>query len=153
MAADFYLTNVGRQFWHVADTPLRLIIGRNQADNDALMRLAGERDLLFKTRDFPGPIALGRFMGVEWSAEAVQGAAAFVASYSPKAVRHAEGGGITPVRVHPGSLDAPGSVVEAQPSRNPDFAWNEYAWEDAKREIKAEMKAGTEASRPEAGSV
>ena len=144
-ATDFHLANTGRQYWHDHEPPPHpafwLIIGRNQQDNDALMALAGEKDLLFKPRDFPGPIALGRFLGGEWSAQAAQGAAAFVASYSPKCMRHAENaGGEAAVRVHPGSLDAPGHVLTVTPSRHPPFAWREYTWPEACEAIRAERK-------------
>lgn len=144
-AADFHLANTGRQYWHDHETPAQpafwLIIGRNQQDNDALMTLAGEKDLLFKTRDFPGPIALGRFFGKEWNADAVRGAAAFVASYSPKCARHTENtGDEASVRVHAGSLDNPGCVVSVRPARQPSFAWREYSWPEAREAIKAEAR-------------
>ena len=144
-AVDFRLANVGRQYWHDHDLPhhpaLWLIVGRNQQDNDALMAEAGERDLLFKTRDFPGPIALGRYFGAPWSNEAVQAAAAFAASYSPKCVRHAESDD-TPsaVRVHAGSLDTPGQVIMVRPCRRPSFAWREPPWLEAREAVRAEAK-------------
>ncbi len=89
-ADDFSLANTGRQFWRFAAATAWLTVGRNQADNDALMELARPGDLLFKVRDFPGPVALGRFWGREWDNDAVRSAAALVASYSPRAVRCAE---------------------------------------------------------------
>lgn len=144
-ADDFRLANTGRQYWHENNDPAApafwLIIGRNQADNDTLMRLAGPRDLLFKTRDFPGPIALGRRFAADWPAEAVNSAAAFTASYAPKAVRQAgtHGRAVT-VRVHPGSLDEPGSLVNARPDRAPAFDWHEYAWERARQEIRDDAR-------------
>ena len=143
--ADFRLANVGRQYWHDHDLPhspaLWLIVGRNQQDNDALMAEAGEHDLLFKTRDFPGPIALGRFFGQVWSNEAVQAAAAFAASYSSKCVRHAgEGGTQAAVRVHAGSLDNPGQIIMVAPSRDTPFAWRELPWLEAREGIRAEAR-------------
>ena len=141
---DFTLANTGRQYWHTPDEAagaaratgkpggiFRLIMGRNQEDNTNIMQLAGERDLLFKTADFPGPIALGRFFGKEWPSEAVLSAAALCASYSGKGVRHAEQS-LAPiaVRVHPGSLDAPVQVVQVRPNREPPgFNWRELSWE------------------------
>ena len=132
---DFVLVNTGRQYWHVESgaAAFRLIMGRNQEDNTKILALAGERDLLFKTGDFPGPIALGRFFGTQWPGEAVLSAAAFTASYSAKAVRHVgQSRAAVAVRVHPGSLDAPGQVVHVQPNREPDFRWNEFSWDSVR---------------------
>ena len=140
-AGDFHLANTGRQYWRFAEneTPCWLIVGRNQDDNDALMRLAGPDDLLFKTRDFPGPIALGRRASGVWSAEAVARAAAFAASYSGKAARHAaETGEPVFVRVHPSSLDEPGEALAVMPGRLE--CWREYTWEEARDAIKAETR-------------
>ncbi|MDR1243407.1 MAG: tRNA(5-methylaminomethyl-2-thiouridylate) methyltransferase, partial [Deltaproteobacteria bacterium] len=60
-AADFFLANTGRQFWHATDAPPAywLLVGRNEKDNARLADLAGPRDLAFTTVDFPGPLALG----------------------------------------------------------------------------------------------
>ena len=142
-ALDFRLANTGRQYWHMSGTDgcFRLIVGRNQEDNTRLMELAGENDLLFKTRDFPGPVALGRFLGSVWPGEAVRSAAAFTASYSTKAVRHAgQSGEAAAVRVHPGSLDAPGDIVEASPEREPAFGWEEFSWEKTEEAVRALRK-------------
>lgn len=140
-AADFHLANTGRQFWlfEHGEPPRWLLVGRNQGDNDALMRLAGPDDLLFKTRDFPGPIALGRKAVKNWNNETVTRAAAFAASYSGKAVRHAaQSNEPAAVRVHPASLDESGETVAVMPERL--GLWREYAWDDAKTEIKAEAR-------------
>ena len=115
----------------VPGAAFRLIVGRKKDDNERLMELAGEQDLLFKVRDFPGPIAVGRHMGSPWPQDLVASAAAFVASYCPKAVRHAqESGEAIAVRVHTGSLDCPGSILTLVPGRS--FAWREWLWEEAK---------------------
>lgn len=138
---DFQLANTGRQHWRFVDgeAPCWLIVGRNQDDNDALMRMAGADDLLFKTRDFPGPIALGRRASGGWSPESVALAAAFAASYSGKAARHAaEHGEPVAVRVHPASLDEPGEVLTVTPERLE--CWREYTWEDARDAIRAETR-------------
>jgi hypothetical protein len=134
---DFRLANTGRQYWHIGEEGVyRLIIGRMQADNDAIMALAEERDILLKTRDFPGPVALARH-GAHWPEAALSSAAAFTASYSGKAMRHvAEQGGEIAMRAHPGSLDNPGAVLLVAPSRAPELAWREYTWEESKLEIK-----------------
>jgi len=141
--ADFALANTGRQYWHApnGDATFRLIMGRNQEDNTSILRLAGERDLLFKTADFPGPIALGRSFGTEWPAEVVLSAAAFTASYSAKAVRHAEQGpDAIAVRVYPGSLDASGQVVHVRPNRKPHFSWQEFSWDAVREAIKTGVR-------------
>lgn len=144
-AGDFRLAVTGRQYWHGLDDPCEesawLIIGRNQADNDALMALADSEDLVFKTRDFPGPLALGRFFGRPWSPAAVQSAAAFMASYSPKCVRHvAAEGGTAAVRVHTGSLDGPGQIVTIVPDRQPPFAWREHGWPETREAVREEAR-------------
>ncbi len=150
-AQDFQLANIGRQYWHIPEAenaPLRLIIGRAQSDNDAIMALAGKEDLLFKTRDFPGPVALGRYFAAPWPREALLAAAALTASYAGKAVRHAAATGeLTAVRIHKGSLDAPGDVLEIAPAREGGFPWREFSWEEARAAIRAER------SRPEKRSV
>ena len=141
-AEDFRLANTGRQFWHDTSSPvLWLIVGRNQNDNDVLMALARPDDLLFKSRDFPGPIALGRFFGQPWPAEAVRSAAAFTASYSPKAVRQAAADNApVAVRAHAGSLDAPGHTLSVTPSRLPTPAWREFPWPEAREAIRLEKR-------------
>lgn len=145
-ASDFILANTGRQYWHDHDLPdqpaLWLIIGRNQDDNTALMSLAGENDLVFKTRDYPGPIAIARHFGQDWSNEAVQAAASLIASYSPKCVREIGDSAVqAAVRVHAGSLDNPGHVVMITPSRQPVFGWREYSWPEVHEAIRAEARA------------
>lgn len=150
---DFDLANTGRQYWSFAagKTPLWLCVGRNQADNAKLVECAKPGDLVFKTASFPGPVSLGRpFPGQEWSEEAVRDAAAFSASFSPKAVRRSEEtGDFAAVKTHNGS-DAAAvlrpaeqgcvSLVSTRPSRQTPFAWREYSWEDAKEEIREETK-------------
>ena len=152
--SDFRLANTGRQFWHDQDSPGRpalwLCVGRNQEDNDALMALAQEGDLLFKTKDFPGPIALGRRFDQDWSNEAVEAAAAFTASYSPKCLRHLKDTGtLAAVRVHAGSLDNPGQVLMVSPSRQPSLSWRECSWPEAFEAIRAEAKKEREGTMGE----
>lgn len=146
-SADFHLAATGRQFWHEQESSpdlngaYWLIIGRNQTDNDRLMSLAAEKDLLFRTRDFPGPVALGRCFGRDWPEDALHGAAAFMASYSGKAASHsAETGLPVAVRVHIGSLDGPCRVLEVKPSRVPEFAWRKYSWEETRTAIREETR-------------
>jgi hypothetical protein len=135
---DFRLANTGRQYWHTGDGGVYwLIVGRNQADNDAIMTLAGERDILLKTRDFPGPIALARHMGEDWPTDALRSAAAFTASYANKAVRYAQERDCDgAVRAHPGSLDNPGQIVMIRPSRETEPAWREFTWDETRKQIK-----------------
>lgn len=140
-ASDFSLANTGRQLWSFGSGAFWLTIGRKQADNDSIMELAGQDDLLFKVKDFPGPVALARFMGGEWPGEMVRSAAACVASYSPKAVRDFEESGKTvTVRVHPGSLDASGYEVDVIPVRQGPEGWREFSWHEAQAAIKEESR-------------
>ena len=111
-AADFYLANVGRQYW--SGNSLHrfrywLSIGRNKDDNEHLLSLAKETDYLFKLKDFPGPIGLGRPFKVQssmfsvqcsgnelpqglrdredWPEEIILSAASLICGFSPKARR------------------------------------------------------------------
>ncbi|MDL2316570.1 tRNA(5-methylaminomethyl-2-thiouridylate) methyltransferase [Desulfovibrio sp. OttesenSCG-928-A18] len=139
-AGDFALANTGRQYWHLpthsGEGAYRLIIGRNQADNDNLLSTASRDDILFKTRDFPGPVALGRACSLAWPPEAVAAAAAFTASYSGRASAFTRERGVpVAVRVHRASLDAPGEEIEVQPERAPAYAWREYSWEETREAL------------------
>jgi hypothetical protein len=118
--SDFELANIGRQFWSGSRW---LAMGRNRADNERLLQLAGERDLVFDVAGFPGPRAVARDIGAgEWSAEDVRRAAALTASYSPKAVKS---GGPVAVRVDRGGSRETVTVAPARetpPSfEEPDF--------------------------------
>ena len=148
-AEDFHLANTGRQYWNRTASPLWLCVGRNQADNDALMALARPTDILFKVRDFPGPIALGRpFPGSPWGGDALLSAASFMVSFSPKACRAVKDGlESLYVRVHQGEegLDSPGQLVRCVPERT--LSWREFSWEEAKEGIRAERRAGSGAER------
>lgn len=144
-AADFFLANTGRQYWHVQEggEAFRLIVGRNREDNAKLVERAGDRDLLFTIREFPGPTALGRFFGKPWPAAAVLSAAALTASYSTMAARHAARlRGTIAVGVHRGSLDLPGETMHVIPDRRPDFFWREFSWEQARDALKTMRAAG-----------
>ncbi len=124
-AEDFELSNIGRQYWN---GPHWLAVGRNMSDNNRLEALIGGDDLVFKVRDFPGPLAVGRCRAdAGWDEEAVLGAAAVVASYSPKARR--SGG---PVMVNVGGFA--GSPVAPIPDRGSAGGWREPSWEDAAAE-------------------
>lgn len=123
----FRLADEGRQYWAEADgTPYWLAIGRNQAGNERLERLVAPGDLLFKVRDFPGPLALGRPLAGPWPDAVVADAAAFFASYSPKAAR--QGG---PVAVTVACAGGETRTVDVTPNRTPPLAWSEPHWDDA----------------------
>jgi len=127
-AADFELANIGRQHWA---GNLWLTIGRNQSDNARLEALVGSENLVFKTKDFPGPLAVGRrFPGADWSPEAIREAAAYVASFSPKALRFGR-----PVQVNVAGFDE--SPVDVTPSRETPRGWREPTWDDAAPEKRA----------------
>ena len=133
---DFFLANFGRQAWKITDTVQWLITGRNQADNDKLLDLAGENDILFKVQDFTGPIAFGRQV-TPWNDKQVHEAAALMVTYSPKAMRnHAETGKAVAVRVHYGSLDNEGVLVYVFPNKLSETDWQEPIWEEAKIGVK-----------------
>ncbi len=123
---DFMLANIGRQYWSGAHW---LVIGRNQADNQKLEKMVEPGDYVFKTQDFPGPMALGRPLAEDWSLPVIHGAAAFVASFSPKACK--AGGPVMVRLVHQEREES----VQSIPNRNGD--WLEPGWEQALEEKKA----------------
>lgn len=140
---DFELANIGRQYWA---GPRWLAIGRNMGDNDRIEAQVREGDLVFKTRDFPGPLALARrFAGSAWDEAAVWDAAAFAASYSPRA-RGA--GGAVWVNVA-GWGESPLLVA---PERRTALSWREPTWDEAaadKAGLVGRTKSGpSDASRP-----
>lgn len=118
---DFVLANIGRQYWA---GPRWLAIGRNESDNNLLGGLRREGDLLFKVRDYPGPLGLARQQpGAIWDAASVADAAAFLASFNPKAV--AAGGEVL--------VDVDGfetTAFRVSPSRQTPLAWREPTWEE-----------------------
>jgi len=119
--ADFELANIGRQYWA---GPLWLAIGRNEADNRRLEGLAQEGDLLFTARDYPGPVCLARrHAGAVWDAAAVADAAAFAASFHPKAV--AAGGEVTMLIK---GFDGP--PLRVGPERHTPLGWREPTWDE-----------------------
>ncbi len=94
-APDFVLAQTGRQYWAYTEKGQHwLIIGRNANNNALLGELKKSSDLLFRLCDFAGPLALGRQWNT-WDAHMIHEAAAFVASFSSKAV---QSGG--PVKIH-----------------------------------------------------
>ncbi len=126
---DFRITELARQYWA---GPYWLSIGRNEAANQALEAACGPDDLRFRLRDFTGPLALGRHYAPKiarpgaspqaWPRAVVEDAAAFAASYSPKARAEAEAGRSVAVLV----LSGGGSdTVEVTPARSTPLGWTE----------------------------
>ncbi|MFZ5812923.1 MAG: tRNA(5-methylaminomethyl-2-thiouridylate) methyltransferase [Thermodesulfobacteriota bacterium] len=137
LAADFELANIGRQYWA---GNLWLTIGRNQSDNSRLEAAIAAHDLVFKVRDHPGPLALARRLpDAIWDEAAMRDAAAFVASFSPRA---RAAGRETAVSVG-GAVQSPVWVV---PARQTPLGWKEPSWNEA-----AQGKAAVFGSRRERG--
>jgi hypothetical protein len=153
-ARDFSLSHLGRQYWA---GPYWLSIGRNQHDNEALEKARRETDILFRLRDLPGPLALGRqyepAAGVApgaspqawpaggpqawpaggpqaWPDDVLADAAAFAASYSPKARAQsgegAEAGRPVIVLVRQGKAETERvTEIAVNPARQTPLAWTE----------------------------
>lgn len=157
-ANDFALANTGRQYWIFSENiPFHLTIGRNQADNERLLQLARTGDVLLKTASFPGPVSLARpFAGQVWNDAILADAAAFCASYSPKAVKFAEETGKTVgVKMHAGpdfsavihhAEDNRVPAIDVAPARQTPLAWREHGWDESKEEIRRLAKARAERS-------
>jgi hypothetical protein len=135
--ADFKLANVGRQYWSGKHW---MAVGRNQMDNESLLKIKLDTDLVFKVVDFPGPISIGRqFEGAPWSDEVIADAAAWAASYSPKAKKAG-----VPVQVSvvtKGKENEEERILTVTPLRETPMGWAEWLWPDAKEEIRAEARA------------
>ncbi|MFW5734953.1 MAG: tRNA(5-methylaminomethyl-2-thiouridylate) methyltransferase [Oceanidesulfovibrio sp.] len=124
-ARDFELANLGRQFWKQDNW---LTVGRDQKDNERIEGLAAPGDLLFKVKDFPGPLCLGRqWLGRPWTPETVRETAALTARYCTKARR--EGGDIS-VLVTSGD-----ETVEVRVQAGEPAGWETPEWETAKEEL------------------
>lgn len=94
LAAHFDLANVGRQLWRRDEngqsTGHWLAMGREHKDNERLLSLVLPEDHVFVLASFPGPHAVGRpAPGRDWDEQVLREAAACLASFSPKARRHA----------------------------------------------------------------
>lgn len=117
---DFHLANTGRQFWNHDHW---LCVGRDKNDNQALEKLAGNNDYLFKLALFPGPLALGRPAGGrEWPPEIIESACELVSRFSPKArqssrqvdVRISRGKTSSEILVWPGEIENPTQWLEPE---------------------------------------
>jgi len=117
---DFSLVRAGRQYWAGSHW---LTFGRTAADNDQIESCIEPTDYVFKLKDFPGPLAIGRPLAGDWDMDTVKDAAAFVASYATKARKHAEASG-EPVKVSVRRGDAV-DVVEVTPTRETVLPWTE----------------------------
>ncbi|WP_035040613.1 tRNA (5-methylaminomethyl-2-thiouridylate)-methyltransferase [Desulfovibrio sp. X2] len=140
-AADMLLANTGRQFWSRGagngEKGARwLVIGRHQEDNEILAGLVRPGDLTLDLDAFPSPLAVARPVdGRPWDEETVRDAAAFLASYSPKAVR---AGGEVDVQVRlVGEAEGEGEgavrLVSVLPSRTTPAGWSEPCREDVEQ--------------------
>ncbi|MFH1777251.1 MAG: tRNA 4-thiouridine(8) synthase ThiI [Candidatus Omnitrophota bacterium] len=72
------LLKVGRHF-RVAEN-IKLVVGRDESENNFLIRQAEETDIIFKTEDYPGPIGL--LTGSSADSDALSLSASIVARYS-----------------------------------------------------------------------
>lgn len=127
--SDFLVANQGRQVWAGEHW---LAVGRNQENNARLRELVAPADYAMYVLDHPGPFALGRPMpGRAWSPETVRDAAAFVASYSPRAV---SAGLPVKVAVTRGKIR---HEIEVLPCRETALGWAEPGT-DGLKEWKAE---------------
>ncbi len=145
-AQDFTLAHTGRQYWSEEGRGQRwLCIGRNAASNARLQDLVQAEDYVFRLRDFAGPLAVGRHMG-GWDEATLQDAAAFVASYSPKAVQAAEQSGAPVViMLRQGAQGNAERPVVVLPQRETPLLWHEPLWQDAKEAKREEIRAKEEA--------
>jgi len=125
---DFHLSHLARQYWA---GPFWLSIGRNEAANKALEETLKPTDLRFRLKDLIGPLAVGRQYAAKTHAEAeaaawpeavVADAAAFAASYAPRARAEADAGRPVAVLVMQGESVREVSVM---PARQTPLAWAE----------------------------
>lgn len=90
----FDLANVGRQLWRrEADTTASqwMVMGRDHKDNQKLLKLVSPELYVFELKSFPGPHAVGvPIPGQDWTEEILAEAAACLASFSPRARKHAD---------------------------------------------------------------
>ncbi len=131
-ANDFELAQSGRQFWaHEEHGAYWLCIGRDAESNAKLDGVKRPSDIIFKLRDFAGPLAVARPID-EWHLDMIKDAAAFMASFSPRAVRSAASV-VVNVRQDGRSFE-----VEVLPERNTKH-WFEPKWDESKKILKTEI--------------
>ncbi|WP_366140541.1 tRNA(5-methylaminomethyl-2-thiouridylate) methyltransferase [uncultured Desulfovibrio sp.] len=130
-ARDFRLAGTGRQYWREAGGRWHwLCVGRNNRDNERLAQAAGPEDALLRLVGLPGPLALARG-GLGWERPVLREAAALMAACAPRARDAARHGARVSVAV--GALR-----LDVTPGEAP--GWGLPAWEDARGEIRAEMR-------------
>jgi hypothetical protein len=106
-------------------------VGRRQSDNEHLMLSAFPGDALFRLVDCPGPLAVGRqFCNRPWPEDVLRDAASFMASFSPKSIRHQEA---VQVRVR---LEQHVFELSVHPARKTPCAWGERSWEAVREELR-----------------
>ena len=125
---DFRLARLGRQFWR-KDSDAWLCVGRKQEDNEALLSIAGSKDLTLKLLGFPGPIALCR-NGSSWERSWIEEAAQILAAHSTKALR---AGAPVEASVFGSQFR---SVVRIKPDRLENL-WTLPDWETSRKEIRS----------------
>lgn len=125
---DFALSHLGRQYWA---GPYWLTIGRSEQANQGLEAAVRPTDLRLRLRDLPGPLAVARqFVPARpseaspqaWPEAVLADAAAFVASYSPRARKEAEAD--RPVTVLVLRQDG-ATELEVLPDRLTPLGWKE----------------------------
>jgi hypothetical protein len=84
---DVELVKVGRHFWFdgfgkLTTSDAQIILGRNQEENEKLMRIKTENDVLVKPENFVGPSTL--IKGAKISDEIIERAKELIIKYSPK---------------------------------------------------------------------
>jgi hypothetical protein len=141
---DFRLARAGRQYWAGAHW---LTFGRNAEDNAMIEECLLPSDYVFRLADYPGPLAVGRPVAGEWTAETIRDAAALVASYATKARRQSQTTG-QPVRVCVG-VGQRVDTVEVMPTRETVLPWAEPC-KDIVREWK---KSREESAQPPLAST
>ncbi|MDR3641098.1 MAG: tRNA(5-methylaminomethyl-2-thiouridylate) methyltransferase [Humidesulfovibrio sp.] len=125
---DFHLSHLGRQYWA---GPYWLSIGRNEQANQDMEAAVKPGDLRFRLKDLVGPLAVGRQYVAKsaaeadtavWSEAVVADAAAFAASYAPRARAEADAGRPVTMLVLRGDEV---SEVDVMPARQTPLAWTE----------------------------
>ena len=97
-------------------------------------------------REYPGPVVLARrHGGADWNAAAILDAAAFAASFHPKAV--AAGGEVLML-----ARGVDTAVLRVFPTRKTPLAWREPTWEETRTGKKERFAVcGAPRKRSEAG--
>ncbi len=127
---DFALAHTGRQYWSNSDDGMHwLCIGRDAKSNAELEKLRKPSDIMFKLKDFPGPLALGRQVQA-WNLETMTDGASFVASFAPRAVQSCAN--VVVVARQGDSI----YELEVMPSRETKKGWSEPTWDEIKTVLK-----------------